>query len=173
MRFNGKREHVVDFIFTLALFCVFAASSVLVTVIGASVYKTVVARMDQNNTARTGLAYLAEKVRQNDAGGALSAGAVADSPALVMTAVYNDTEYATYIYEDGGELKELFQRASAAPMPDAGQTIMEAASFDVELLRDNLYRFTIQDEKGESFSIDVYAKSEAPLSPAGAERRAG
>ena len=37
MRFTGKREHVVDFIFTLALFCVFAASSVLVTVIGAGV----------------------------------------------------------------------------------------------------------------------------------------
>ena len=37
--FGAQKGHVVDFLFTLALFCVFAASALMVVVIGANVYR--------------------------------------------------------------------------------------------------------------------------------------
>ena len=47
-RFRTQKDHVVDFLFTLALFCVFAASALTVVVTGANVYRQTVRRMDQN-----------------------------------------------------------------------------------------------------------------------------
>lgn len=169
MRFTGKREHVVDFIFTLALFCVFAASSVLVTVIGAGVYKSVTSRMQTNNISRTSLAYIAEKIRQNDLDSSVSAQEIDGHTALVLSADYDGTEYATYIYEDAGELKELFQKASPAPSLAAGQPIMEVSGFEAVQLKDGLYRFTIEDTEGERFSVDVCQKSASKTDLAGAK----
>ncbi|WP_148411709.1 DUF4860 domain-containing protein [Murimonas intestini] len=159
MRFTGKREHVVDFIFTLALFCVFAASSVLVTVIGAGVYKSVTSHMQINNTSRTSLAYIAEKIRQNDMASSVSAQEIEGHTALVLSEYYDGTEYATYIYEDEGQLKELFQKASSTPALAAGQPIMEVSDFEAMQLKDRLYRFTVEDTDGGRFSVDVCQKS--------------
>ena len=60
--FGAQKGHVVDFLFTLALFCVFAASALMVVVIGANVYRQTVRGMDSNYDSRTSLTYLTEKV---------------------------------------------------------------------------------------------------------------
>lgn len=70
--FGAQKGHVVDFLFTLALFCVFAASALMVVVIGANVYRQTVRGMDSNYDSRTSLTYLTEKVRQNDAANAVT-----------------------------------------------------------------------------------------------------
>ena len=53
--FGAQKGHVVDFLFTLALFCVFAASALMVVVIGANVYRQTVRGMDSNYDSRTSL----------------------------------------------------------------------------------------------------------------------
>lgn len=83
--FGAQKGHVVDFLFTLALFCVFAASALMVVVIGANVYRQTVRGMDSNYDSRTSLTYLTEKVRQNDAANAVTIRSVGDSPALVLS----------------------------------------------------------------------------------------
>ena len=66
IRFQPRR-HVIDLLFTLALFCVFAASALLVVLIGADVYESSARGMDRNFGLQTSLHYVAAKVRQNDA----------------------------------------------------------------------------------------------------------
>ena len=61
--------HMVDLLFTLALVCVFAASALMVVLIGANVYQNTVEGMDENFSARTSVTYVATKIRQNDTEG--------------------------------------------------------------------------------------------------------
>lgn len=79
IRFQPRR-HVIDLLFTLALFCVFAASALLVVLIGADVYESSARGMDRNFDLQTSLHYVAAKVRQCDAAGAVRAGSWAARP---------------------------------------------------------------------------------------------
>ena len=105
--FGAQKGHVVDFLFTLALFCVFAASALMVVVIGANVYRQTVRGMDSNYDSRTSLTYLTEKVRQNDAANAVTIRSVGDSPALVLSQQAGERIYETWIYVYDGYLREL------------------------------------------------------------------
>ena len=77
------RSSVIDVLFTLALFCVFCASALAVVLIGADVYTSTARNMDQNFSARTAVSYVAEKVRQSDAAGAVALGEIGGGQALV------------------------------------------------------------------------------------------
>lgn len=67
MKKNWKNQgHIVDFFFTLSLFCLFAASALIVVIIGSGVYRNTTVQMEENYVARTALSYVAEKVRQHD-----------------------------------------------------------------------------------------------------------
>lgn len=58
-----KRDHSMDFVFTLILLCIFAVSILTVLMNGVSSYEAVTDRMENNYNARTGIAYITEKVR--------------------------------------------------------------------------------------------------------------
>lgn len=60
-----QKNHVVDLLFSLALFCVFAASALTIVIMGADVYQKSVNDMNRNSTIRTSLSYLSEKIHQN------------------------------------------------------------------------------------------------------------
>ena len=70
MRFQTRSRHVIDFIFPIALFFVFAASSLVVLILAADIYGSTTNQLQANDENRTALAYISEKIRQNDAGGA-------------------------------------------------------------------------------------------------------
>ena len=71
MRFQAPSSHVIDLIFPIALFFVFAASSLSVLILAADIYASTTNRMAANDQNRTVLAYISEKIRQNDAQGAV------------------------------------------------------------------------------------------------------
>ena len=130
--FGAQKGHVVDFLFTLALFCVFAASALMVVVIGANVYRQTVRGMDSNYDSRTSLTYLPEKVRQNDAANAVTIRSVGDSPALVLSQQAGERTYETWIYVYDGYLREVFVAQGVQVKPTAGQPIKEQQSFLAE-----------------------------------------
>ena len=70
MRFRPRHRHVIDLIFPIALFFVFAASSLSVLILAANVYTSTTKRLSINDENRTVLSYLSEKIRQNDTDGA-------------------------------------------------------------------------------------------------------
>ena len=57
---NNKNDnrHMVDILFVIALFCVFALSALMLVIIGSNVYKKTVTNMDNNFDSRTSFSYI-------------------------------------------------------------------------------------------------------------------
>ena len=72
MNRNPARKHSTDILFVLVLFLVFTSSALAVILLGARVYQSTSSRMESNYNVRTALAYVSEKIRQNDESGAVS-----------------------------------------------------------------------------------------------------
>ncbi|MEM1483344.1 DUF4860 domain-containing protein [Oscillospiraceae bacterium PP1C4] len=156
MKFAEKsRGHMVDLLFTLALFCVFAVSSLLVVIIGANVYKGTVKSMSRNFNIRTSLSYVSEKVRQNDTAGAVYLDHLDGETALVLEQNYNGADYQTWIYHYDGSLMELFTQKGNEVSPSDGQPIMEIPNFTIERQGENLYQLSITDEEGKKVKLTV------------------
>ena len=107
MRFQRQKNHVIDLLFPLAVLFVFAISSFLVLVLSAHIYSSQTQEMNTGYTVHTSLAYVAEKIRQNDSDGGISAGTFQGQECLVLKGGSGDIRYTTYIYSYKGKLKEL------------------------------------------------------------------
>lgn len=156
-----KREepnkHIVDVLFVLALFGVFAASALMLVTIGANVYKQNVANMSTNFTKRTAFSYLSEKLRQNDTADAVSLGELEGIKALVLSQEIDGTDYATYLYLYDGYLKELYVRKDSftgSELLSAGQDILALDSFHMEELSNHLIMLTM--DTGDQEPITLY-----------------
>lgn len=159
MRFQTRHRHVIDLIFPIALFFVFAASSLSVLVLAADVYASTTARLSVNDESRTVLSYLSEKIRQNDADGAIRTVVIDGVDCLAMSADYNGTACTTYIYVYDGMLKELFIN-DGIPIPlKEGKDIMEISSLSIERLDDRIYLFTAVDSQGAESSLIASERS--------------
>ena len=66
MNAKNERRHMVDVLFVLTLFCVFALCSILLIAVGAKVYQNTINSMETHFTSTTSLSYITEKIRQND-----------------------------------------------------------------------------------------------------------
>ncbi|MDE6961187.1 MAG: DUF4860 domain-containing protein [Lachnospiraceae bacterium] len=159
MRFQTRSSHVIDLIFPIALFFVFAASSLSVLILAADIYASTTNRMAANDQNRTVLAYISEKIRQNDAQGAVGMSVVDGTDCLTMSAVYNGTPCTTYIYEYEGMLKELFINDGILFSLKDGKDIMEIASLSIEQLDEQVYQFTAVDSDGCKSSLITSERS--------------
>ncbi len=90
---ENQQKHIIDTLFVIALFCLFALSAIFLITIGANIYGKTVNNMEDNFNSRTALAYITEKVRQSDNADSISAGTFQECPALVITSRIEDTEY--------------------------------------------------------------------------------
>lgn len=157
---NHKQEnHIIDILFVIALFCIFALSAVFLITIGANIYGKTVSHMESNFNGRTSFAYVTEKIRQADKSGAVSVGDLEGHPALLITDKQGDTEYITYIYEYEGYLKELLVRKDTPLGPFAGQDIMAVTEFTLNQINESLFSFTITANDAESCNLYVSAKT--------------
>ncbi|MCH5270253.1 MAG: DUF4860 domain-containing protein [Lachnospiraceae bacterium] len=162
-RTGDNNRHVVDVLFVLALFGVFAASALLLVTIGASVYKQTVSNMDQSFTDRTSYSYLVEKIHQNDIYDAIEIGELEGSPALVLTQRLGEEEYCTYLYLYEGYLMELFTRKNSFAGTDlrpAGQNIMPLDGFHLEAPAAGLIKITIDTGNGSPITLYTALRSD-------------
>ena len=159
MRFRPRHRHVIDLIFPIALFFVFAASSLSVLILAANVYTSTTKRLSINDENRTVLSYLSEKIRQNDTDGAINSVSIVGIDCLALSADYNGTACTTYIYVYDGVLKELFIN-DGIPVPlKEGRDIMQIASLSIEQLDDRIYLFTAVDSSGTESSLVALERS--------------
>ena len=161
MRFQEKRQHIVDLLFPIALFFVFAVSALTVILLAARIYRSVSLDASRHDTARTSLAYISEKIRQGDADGSISLGEFDGQTALILKQSNEDTDYYTYIYAYEGKLMELFVRDGTAAAASSGKLIMPVADFSMEQLDDSLFSFTCTDTDGHSARIVAGIRSNA------------
>ena len=114
MKRRNEKKHVIDFLFPLAVFFVLAASSVAIVVLASG---------------RTALAYVTEKMHQNDENGAIADGTFDGENALVIRQRYDEKDYVTYLYAYDGYLRELFIRDGTEAKASDGRKILATKDF--------------------------------------------
>lgn len=154
-----EKHFIVDILFVLALFGVFAVSALALVTIGADVYQHTVEDMDVNYESRTAVSYIMEKVRQNDTTDSIFLTTLEDAPALCMLSEIDEDTYCTYLYYYEGHLKELFMRQGASlggQLLPAGTDILELADLDFSYADDNLIRVSLQTPSGETHTFYIH-----------------
>lgn len=148
-------RHMIDILFVLSLFCVFAVSSVILILFGADIYKKTVSSMDHNYSTRTSVAYISEKIRQSDIYDSIYIDDSKGYERLMMTRNINGTTYATSLYEYDGYLYELFARTDIELPADAGQQVIALTDLDFNLISDSLLSVSFINESQKSSTIYV------------------
>lgn len=153
-----QQKHIIDILFVLTLFGLFALSAIFLISVGANVYSKTVDHMDENFDTRTSLAYITEKIRQSDREGCITIGNLDGNDAIIITTHTDDTDYYTYLYQHDGYLKELMVREDISLGPDAGQDILAISDFSVTLINDKLIncQISVNDRQTYDLMISVH-----------------
>ncbi len=134
MKTLNRKQHTVDILFVLTLFCVFALSTLAVVYIGSRVYSSTVDTMDINFNNHVTLDYISQKVHQSDIGGNIEIKDIEGLNVLCIHEVINKQSYTTYIYNDNHQVMELLINDEESFDKDNGSILMEveALSFQVK-----------------------------------------
>lgn len=159
MNLPSRNRHVIDLVFPIALFFVFAVSALSVLILAADLYASTTDQLSVNDENRTALSYIAEKMRQNDVSDGIRVTSIDGVDCLAMSAVYNEVPCTTYIYEYEGMLKELFVNDGVTVSLKNGKDIMELSFLSIVQLNEHLYQFTALDSEGTESSLIVSERS--------------
>ncbi len=145
---NQKQDkHIVDVLFVIGLFCIFALSSFFLIPIEQIFTARRWHIWMKNFNTRTSLSYVVEKIRQADAEGAVSIGTFEGNPVVILSSEVNGIEYHTYIYEYQGMLKELMERSDISLSASAGQDILAMERFEITAVNDHLVQCTMKTRR--------------------------
>ena len=159
MKKQTGQQHMIDILFVLSLFCVFAISSVLLILFGADIYKKTIQQMENNYTSRTSISYITEKIRQSDVEHAIKIISQDDTQVLMLIRTINNIPYATSLYEYDGYLYELFARTDLELPLDAGQPVMELHSLSFSQIEPNILKITFSEDINSEQTIYVSTHS--------------
>ena len=161
----GKNDrvqtHTADLLFTIGLFCVFAAAAFILVMIGIRAYQSTVSNMQDTFSTRTAVSYVAEKLRQHDTDGGAALGEVDGLPALVLSDQVGQDTYLTYIYADGEALYELTVREGADVSASLGEQILQVKDFTITDAGDGFYAFSASDSGGRTVRFLTHLRSGA------------
>ena len=148
-RTRAKR-HITDVLFTLTLFAVFAAASLIVVFIGAEVYSATITRADTSFEINSTLSFVTTKIRQHDSFGAVRLDNISGIPALVLTQAIGEAYFETWIYHYDGVLRELFknQENVDALWLGAGQALVNVHYFSFAMPVEGLIAISARSEDG-------------------------
>lgn len=155
----NRKQHAIDIIFVLSLFCVFAVLALFVVVLGANVYKGISVDMTQNYDARTSVAYLSEKIRQNDMQGGISIGTIDGADALVLKQEADGQTYETWVYVKDGWLSEVTIASGTDVTQIAGEHVMELSTMDISM-DGKLFDISVEDMSGNRYTGTLYGKTD-------------
>lgn len=154
---RNSYQHIVDFLFPIALFFIFTTTAILVLLLSANTYKGVVNNSEQNFETNTALSYITQKIRQND--DSENTEIYLDNfdgcNALAIKQKISGQNYITYIYEANGELKEAFLQEGVDASLGAGTTILQIDKFKMEQIQDNLFKFSCTSNEGKTVSTII------------------
>ncbi len=161
-----EKHFIVDVLFVLALFGLFALSSLILVTVGANVYKHTVDDMRINYDSRTSTSYITEKIRQNDtlslsAEGTLFITRLSGEPALLFEQELNGEVFCTYLYYYDGYLKELLVRKDSFigdNALNAGQNIMKLSAFSLKQPIENLITISMTTSQGTEKQLLIHLR---------------
>ena len=135
-----KQESKIDGIFVLMIFCVFAASVLVVLIFSARIYKNMTDLSREGYEDQTCLSYIWTKVRNEDEAGKIFIGDFQGIPALCLDDDYGGVAYRTSIYLYDGWIREMFSQADLDFEPEDGSRVIEAQLFNLEQLENGLIK---------------------------------
>ena len=157
------RSHMIDVLFVMALFCVFAVTSLLVVLFGADVYRDIAEDMATNNGIRTSLNYVTEKVRQSDGLGNIHIGMRDGEGALVLERTNGEDTLQTHIYLEDGILHEITVIKGLDIGEWLGQPVMELKGFSLQKLGEHVLEIRVKDQEGVEYKTIVTLRSATVL----------
>lgn len=155
-----RREHITDLMFVILLLLMFASFGLCVVMIGARVYQTTVNHMEENDSSRTALAYIEQKIRQNNEVGKVKITTIEENQSLAIYSMVNKEEYVTYIYCYEGKLWELYTKASNEARLGMGQSLVSLKDFSIEDVGDGIYRIKVVSSLNKSAEVSVHLLEE-------------
>jgi len=126
---------------------IFAVSVLGVLLAGAGAYSRLTRRDDRAYNSRTGLQYVAAKVHQAPAPGAVQVTDFGGVDALTVTQQVDGADYVTRVYCHDGWLMELFCAAGAEFEPRDGERLLKAQSLTLEQRDGLLYVELVQEQE--------------------------
>jgi hypothetical protein len=143
-------SRVIDLLFTLSLFCVFAAASLIVVYIGADVYRSTIQSMDLGFEVNTTITFVSTKIRQHDANGGIRVDTLEGQNALVLEHIIGEAVFETWIFHYDGFLREMFINRENTDVLAlwAGQELIQVYAFDVSISDENIITISAQSEDG-------------------------
>ena len=159
MHRDSQRRYIVDILFVLALFFVFAVTSILLIAIGASIYRRNTDSMEHNYTIRSSHAYLAEKMRAADTAGAVSIGETEGFQTLLLRQEINGISYVTRLYLYEGCVTELFHREDVNLPASAGMQLMEVSALSFSRSEDGIILADVTETDGYTHRVMMTPKS--------------
>lgn len=155
MKFRLNREHLsLDFLFILALLCLFSFGSLMAVVMGANTYMKIKDASDSSFELRTPLSYIGMKVRQHDETNAISALQKDGANALVLEVLDGDELCETWIYEYEGNLCEVYLEKDTAFDLKDGIAILPSRGLTFEMAEDKL-TIKAEDHNGKMQTLTL------------------
>lgn len=145
---DQNSRHAVDLFAVIILFAGFVLVGISMVLFGSRIYQKVLASMEANGDIRTAEAYITQKVRQAQTTGAISVTSFDGRSALSLREDYGDEAYLTYLYENDGELCELFCAEDAALTAEAGSVILPLDSLSFEQVTDRAVSISLTTKAG-------------------------
>jgi len=156
---KSQKSHTIDVIFVLALACTFAASILMVLMLGVNFYADIQKSSNEEFNDRVCLSYITAKIHSNDRAGHVEIGSFEGIHALFMYREFDDEMYNTIIYVYDGWLMELFAEKDLLP-PESGTPVLELESITFENVTDDLLSVEYLDAAGKSGKVYVNLRSE-------------
>jgi hypothetical protein len=161
---KATRSHTIDVVFVLAVACAFAASILMVLMLGVNVYGNIQKTSDAQFNERVCLSYVTAKVHRNDTAGAVRTGDFEGVSALYLDQEIDGTYYNTLIYAYDGWLMELFcEKDSMTDLglsPESGSPVLEVDSIVFKTVAPNLLFVEYSDNGGVGGSVFINLRSE-------------
>lgn len=158
---ENTRQHTIDGLFVLLGFGVFAVCILLVLLAGAQGYRAQTERDERSWQMRTGLQYVAAKIRHGDELGAVSVSG-SDGERWYDTLQLEETiageQYTTAIYCDDGVIRELFGFKDSPLEKENGEEIMQAESLRFRLGAEGLLEIEYTDVNGTVGTLMIYPR---------------
>lgn len=164
-----KRElyrHQMDGVFVLLLFSIFAGCVLLVLLFGASSYEKLVKRDTDSYNQRTGISYIAAKLRHSDEANSIFVGSFSsrlnpdedDINTIYLKLETEEDVFYTKIYYYDGYIREVLCMEDGGMMPEDGMCILPAKGLEVR--RDGeLVHIGVTNEDGSYCELDYYVRS--------------
>lgn len=148
-----ERKSPMNGMLLFLIYGMFALLSLFLVVIGAKVYRRVVAVGDENTSVRSSCLYVANKVRMNS--GTVALEQREGIQVLVFSETLEDREYESLIYYYNGSLYENYQAAGQEFMPEAGERLSEIDQVVFEEDAPGLLLMRILDYEGNWHNIHL------------------